>query len=191
MRDDPAVVELVLRARAGDTAAWDGIVERYAGLLWGVCRRYGLAGSDADDIAGSVWLRLVEKLDTLIEPAALPGWLVVTTQRECLQQIRGRKRQVLSEEPELTGRAIGDPAAPGLEGRLVVEERHHALRQAFAELSDRCRELLSMLFADPPLAYTDIGERLGMAIGAIGPSRARCLQRLRRTSAMARLGPEG
>lgn len=106
MRDDPVVVALVLRAREGDAAAWDAIVERYAPLLWGVCARYGVTGSDADDVAGGVWLRLVERLDTLHEPAALPGWLVRTTQRQCLQLLRARKRQVPVDAPSLapTGR---------------------------------------------------------------------------------------
>jgi RNA polymerase sigma factor (sigma-70 family) len=190
MRDDPAVIDLVRRARDGDTSAWDAIVERYTALLWGICRRHGLSGSDADDVAGMVWLRLVERLETLREPAALPGWLVVTTTRECLQLIRGRKRQLLSDDPELGGHRVDDLGPPEMEAGLVVEERHHALRLAFAELPDRCRELLRLLFSDPQLPYAEIAERLGIQIGAIGPNRGRCLNRLRRTSAMARLALE-
>ncbi|GAA3612006.1 RNA polymerase sigma factor [Microlunatus ginsengisoli] len=190
MRDDPEVIDLVRRARDGDTAAWDGIVERYTALLWGICRRYGLSGSDADDVAASVWLRLVERLETLREPAALPGWLVVTTQHECLQVLRGRKRQLLSDDPELNARRPSETVSPEMEAGLVVEERHHALRLAFAELPERCRELLRLLFSDPPPSYAEIAERLGIQIGAIGPNRGRCLNRLRRTSAMARLALE-
>jgi RNA polymerase sigma factor (sigma-70 family) len=186
MRDDPVVIDLVLRARAGDAAAWDGIVERYAALVWSVCRRYRLTDSDADDVAGSVWLRLVEHLDTLSEPAALPGWLARTTQRECLQLLRARKWQVPVDDPELGAGAPG-VGEGGLDGVLLVEERRHALRSAFAELPSRCRELLAMLFADPPASYAEIGAALDLPVGAIGPTRRRCLDRLRRSRDLAAL----
>jgi len=193
MRDDPAVVDLVRRARDGDAAAWDAIVERYAALLMSVCRRYGLAGSDADDVAGGVWLRLVESLDTLQEPAALPGWLARTTQRECLLLLRARKRQVPVDDPDLgadsTARGGVADDGEGSAGGLIQQERRHALRLAFAELPERCRELLAMLFADPPVPYERIGAALGLPIGAIGPNRRRCLDRMRRSPALAGLEP--
>ncbi|WP_169953280.1 RNA polymerase sigma factor [Microbispora sp. H11081] len=184
MRDDPVVVDLVLRARAGDSSAWDAIVERYAPLVWGVCGRYGVTGSDADDVAGGVWLRLVERLDTLHEPAALPGWLVRVTQRECLQSLRARRRQLPVDAPEPAARGSGED---GVDGEILVAERRHALRAAFAELPARCRELLSMLFAEPPASYAEISAALGVPVGAIGPSRGRCLDRLRRSRALAAL----
>jgi RNA polymerase sigma factor (sigma-70 family) len=187
MRDDPAVIDLVLRARDGDAAAWDGIVERYAALVWSVCRRYGLSGSDADDVGGSVWLRLVEHLDTLHEPAALPGWLARTTQRECIKVLRSRNREAPVDDPELGAGAPGNGDQGGLDGGLLVEERRHALRAAFAELPARCRKLLAMLFAEPPASYAEIGAALGLPVGAIGPNRGRCLDRLRRSRALAAL----
>ncbi|WP_236790946.1 RNA polymerase sigma factor [Amycolatopsis sp. GM8] len=183
MRDDPGVVDLVLRARDGDDKAWDGIVERYAPLIWSVCRRYGLGGSDADDIAGSVWLRLVEHLATLQEPAALAGWLARVAQRECLQALRIRKRTVAVDDPE------PDSGPLGLDGDLLVAERRHALRTAFAELPVRCRELLGLLFAEPPVPYLEIAAALGLPVGAIGPNRRRCLDRLRRSPVLAAFAP--
>src|SRR5260370_40419673 len=83
MRDDPQVTDLVTRARKGDQQAWDAIVERYAPLIWSICRRYRLSDADAEDVGQIVWLRLVDQLDNLRDPAALPGWLVTTTRREC------------------------------------------------------------------------------------------------------------
>ncbi|MFI5682953.1 RNA polymerase sigma factor [Streptomyces sp. NPDC051636] len=189
MRDDPAVVDLVLRARDGDGKAWDGIVERYASLIWSVCRRYGLTGSDADDVAGSVWLRLVEYLDTLRDPAALPGWLARTTQRECLQALGARKRQVPVDDPGLENHSVSGGEAGGLDSDLLRAERRHALRTAFAELPARCRELLGMLFADPPLPYAEISTALDLPVGAIGPNRRRCLERLRRSRTLAAFAP--
>ena len=88
MRDDPAVIALVKRARDGDSRAWDQLVERYAPLVWSVCRRYRLSPADCDDVGAGVWLRLVEGLPSLREPAALPGWVATVTRRECLRFLR-------------------------------------------------------------------------------------------------------
>src|SRR5919197_5985614 len=98
MRDDPLVVALVERARGGDQGAWDAIVARYATLVWSVCRRHGLSGSDAEDVGASVWLRLVERLGTIREPAALPGWIATTTRHECLHALRVAGRQTPVED---------------------------------------------------------------------------------------------
>lgn len=179
MRDDPVVVDLVVRARQGDKAAWDTIVERYAPLVWSVCRRHRLSGADAEDVGASVWLRLVENLAGIREPAALPGWLATTTRRECLQLLNTKNRQVPVEDLD-----IGTDTEPASDAGLLIEERRDALRQAFAGLQERCQRLLSMLFAEPPVPYAEISATLGMAIGAIGPNRKRCLDRLRESPAL-------
>ena len=184
MPDHPSVVDLVERARDGDKAAWDAIVERYAPLVWSTCRRYGLAASDAEDVGATTWLRLVERLDAIREPAALPGWLATTTQRECLQLLRRTNRVVPTEDE---GAARADGSLPDTDAWLLREERRIALRAAFDTLSDRCRELLGLLFADPPRPYADISETLGLAVGALGPARQRCLERLRRSPALSAL----
>ena len=82
MRDDPVVTDLVTRARNGEKQAWDALVERYAPLIWSICRRHRLGGADADDVGQSVWLQLVDQLDKFRDPAALPGWLATTTRRD-------------------------------------------------------------------------------------------------------------
>ncbi|MGW5054523.1 RNA polymerase sigma factor [Actinokineospora sp. NPDC004072] len=182
VRDDPAVVSLVLAARAGERAAWDAIVERYAPLVWAICARHRLARPDADDVAAAVWLRLVERLDALREPAALPGWLATTTRNECVHLLRGREVPVADEFPD-------EPAEP-VEDWLLARERAIALRAGFAALSERCRRLLALLFADPPAPYRAVSADLAMPVGAIGPTRARCLEQLRATPAVAGLLPE-
>ena len=83
MRDHPCVTDLVTRAGKGDQQAWDALVERYAPLIWSICRRHRLSDADAEDVGQSVWLQLVSHLGTVRDPAALPGWLATTTQREC------------------------------------------------------------------------------------------------------------
>jgi RNA polymerase sigma factor (sigma-70 family) len=151
MWDDPTVVALVVRARKGDQGAWDEIVERYAPLLWSICRRYGLSRGDTDEVAQTVWLRLVERLDGLRDPAALPGWLATTAQRECFRVVRAARRQETTErslDPDIT---VGDQGL--IEQELERAELDAALRAAFAQLPQLCRQLLSMLMRDTPAAY--------------------------------------
>lgn len=176
MRDDATVVALVEQARTGDKAAWDRIVERYAPLVWSICQRHRLSDADAEDVGANVWLRLVERLETLREPAALPGWLVTTTRNECLVLLRGKQKQVPVEHERLPEQDTGID----LDETLVAAERHLVLRTAFAQLSEKCRKLLAMLFDDPPTSYTEIASQLGMPVGGVGPNRMRCLEQLRR-----------
>jgi RNA polymerase sigma factor (sigma-70 family) len=185
MRDDQAVVALVLRARVGDQAAWNEIVERYAPLLWSVCSRYGLSRDEAEDVGQTVWLRLVEHLAVIREPAALPGWLAVTTQRECLTVLRARHSRdnlVAAAEADATART-----APPVEEPMLIAERNAAIRAAFAELPPRCQQLLALLAHDPPLTYAEISGKLGLPIGGLGPRRGRCLDKLRQSQQLAAL----
>lgn len=181
MTGDLAVVDLVERARGGDQTAWDRIVERYAPLVWSLCQRYHLARADADDVGASVWLRLVEKLDTIREPAALPGWLATTTRRECLRLLQAKHRELPVEDNQ----RLVDEANPGADDWLLEQERLIALRLAYADLSERCRQLLKLLFADPVTPYDEISAILGMPVGAIGPTRQRCLGKLRASPILA------
>ncbi|MET9271607.1 sigma-70 family RNA polymerase sigma factor [Kribbella sp. NPDC003557] len=187
MRDDPTVVDLVIRARDGEKNAWDELVERYAPLVYSVCRRYRLTQPDIDDIGQSVWLRLVEHLPGLREPAALPGWIATTTQRECFRLIRATSRVEpvdLVQSPDIPEQAIA-------EEEVLRHERGAILRTAFGELSRKCQQLLSLLMQDPPAPYDEISKRLSLPIGSIGPNRARCLSRLRQTPALAMLAADG
>ena len=190
MRDDPAVVALVARAADGDQGAWDEIVERYVPLVWSVCLRYQLDPEDRDDVGQSVWLLLVEKIGSIREPAALPGWLATTTHRECLRVLRAARRHDHAELPS-DNQMPPDPAATVIEEEVLAAERDAALRAAFAELPRGCRELLSLLTCDPPCAYADISATLGMPVGSIGPMRARCLDRLRRSPHVAAIAEGG
>jgi RNA polymerase sigma factor (sigma-70 family) len=178
-RDDPLATDLVMRARNSDQQAWDTLVERYAPLIWSICRRYRLAGADADDVGQTVWLHLVGQLDRLREPAALAGWLATTTQRECLRVRRAAQRLPASEHvPDIED--TPDQHAPVAEQELLAAERHAALLEALIQLPPRCQQLMVLLLQDPPLPYAQISARLGIPVGSIGPSRARCPNKLRR-----------
>jgi RNA polymerase sigma factor (sigma-70 family) len=196
MRDDPSVIDLVSRANNGDAAAWDQLVERYAPLVWSICRRYRLSRPDTDDVGQGVWLRLVEHLPALREPAAVPGWLATTTHRECLRVLRISQRRDQHERPlppdsaaELARHGASGAELP--EAGLLEAERQAALREALASLPARCRQLLLLLVADPPLSYAEISARLQLPVGSIGPNRGRCLEALRRSPALTALTDAG
>jgi RNA polymerase sigma factor (sigma-70 family) len=175
---------LVARARSGDRQAWDALVERYAPLIWSICRKHRLGRADADDVGQSVWLLLVENIASLREAAALPGWLSTTTKREIFRVLRVARRHDHDDLPP-DGQIPGDADAATIEGELIVAERNAALRAAFAELQPNCHNLLSLLMNDPPLAYSDVSAMLDIPVGSIGPKRARCLERLRRSPHLA------
>ena len=186
MRNDPQVIDLVTRARNGDRSAWEALVERYSPLTWSICRRYQLDRTDAEDVAQAVWLRLVEQLDKLRDPAALPGWIATTTQRECYRAQRARCRLATGGQvPDAEN--LPDEQAVVADDELLTAERHAALREAFQDLPPGYQRLLALLIADPPIPYAEISARLGIPIGSIGPSRARALERLRRHPAIAAL----
>ena len=183
-RNDPPVTDLVMRARNSDQQAWDALVQRYAPLIWSICRRYGLGGADADDVGQTVWLHLVDQLDRLRDPAALAGWLATTTRRECLHVRRTVQRLHASGQvPDVED--IPDEHAPIAEDELLTAERHAALREALTQLPPRCQQLMVLLLQEPPLPYAQISARLGIPVGSIGPSRGRCLNKLRRHPAIA------
>jgi RNA polymerase sigma factor (sigma-70 family) len=183
---DSAVTDLVARARGGDKRAWDALVERYAPLIWSICRKCRLGRDDADDVAQSVWLHLVHHLDKIREPAALPGWLVTTTRWECGRLVRAAYGPHAPLYP-LDAETIVDEQAGTTEQELLAAERQAALRQAFAGLPPDGQQLIAALLADPPVPYAQISARLGIPIGSIGPTRRRCLDKMRRHPAIAAL----
>ena len=194
MRDDPVVIDLVTRARDGDRQAWDALVERYAPLLWSICRRYGLGGTDADDVGQSVWLRLLEQLDKIRDPAALPGWLATTTRRECgrmLAAARGpdsaRFAVPGSARFAVDAETVPDERAGTTDHELLLAERNAALREALMRQPPGCQRLIALLIQDPPVPYAKISAELGIPVGSIGPTRRRCLEKLRRDPAVAAL----
>ena len=186
MGDELLVTDLVTRARNGDRQAWDALVERYAPLVWSICSRHHLDGAEADDAGRSVWLQLLDHLDTICDPAALAGWLAATTRREC-----GRAERA-AQAPGAAGsvpyaQTIPDEQAATGEHELLAAERSEALREAFLQLPLSCRRLITMLTEDPPVPCAQISAKLGIPVASIGPTRNRCLDELRRHPAVAAL----
>ena len=182
------VSALASRAAAGDREAWNQIVDRYAPLVHAICQRYRLTDHDIEDVGQRVWLLLVERIGTLRDPAALPGWLATTTSRECLRVLRTvRRAGRLAIPPEDSARVV-DGAA--IDAEILAAERSAALHTAILGLPPRCQQLLSMLLSDPPYSYAEISAALGIPVGSIGPQRDRCLNRLRRAMTRAPSGDE-
>jgi RNA polymerase sigma factor (sigma-70 family) len=180
------IADLIARARSGDERAWGALVEQYSQLVWSICRRYRLSDADAEDVGQSVWLQLVKQLDQVRDPAALPGWLATTTRRTCARILRAAGGPLIPGR-QLDVELLSDEQDEAVEQDLLAAERHAALREAFADLPIGYQRLVSMLIADPPVPYTEISVRLGIAVGSIGPIRARCLDRLRRHPAITAL----
>lgn len=168
-----------LRAAAGgDQAAWNELVERYTPLVVSVIRRYRLGAEDSADVNQTVWLRLVENLDRIRELRALPKWIITTTRHECLHVLRSGRRTTATD-PQVTAELAEDPSAADIDEGLLRAERHQALRDGFALLGPGCRDLLGLLLRDPPASYAEISVELDMPRGSIGPTRNRCLDKLR------------
>jgi RNA polymerase sigma factor (sigma-70 family) len=184
MGTDGDVALLVAAAAGGDPGAWNAIVDRYLPLVYSVIRAHRLSRRDAEDVNQTVWLRLVEHLDDIREPRALPEWIMTTARRECLRLIRAGHRELPVDPLSDVAIEVTDDIGPDAE--LLRAERHQALRDGLAELTPAHRRLLLLLVADPPLGHREISELLGIPIGSIEPMRARILERLRGTSALRR-----
>jgi RNA polymerase sigma factor (sigma-70 family) len=172
------VAALVTRACEGDQASWEALVDRFASMVMAVARRCGLNTADAADVSQTTWLRLFEHLDRIEQPERVGGWLATTARRESLRLTRMSGRQISTESDEFT--RWGDPPAPAPEASLMNAERNDALSAIFAELPHRCQCILRPLAGGGEMSYEDLGRLLDMPIGSIGPTRARCLERLRR-----------
>jgi RNA polymerase sigma factor (sigma-70 family) len=166
---------VVCAAARGDQAAWNSIVDRFQGLVWATARAHRLSRDDAADVAQTTWLRLVESLDRIREPEHLGAWLATTARRECLRRIRQRQRELPDNEME----RFESDTEQEPELVLFTGERDAALWRSFSRLSERCQALLRLLVSSAEPSYEVIGTALGMPVGAIGPTRMRCLEKLR------------
>ena len=174
--DDAA---LVRAAAGGDQAAWDALVARFSGLVWSIARAHRINAADAADVSQTAWLRLVENLGRIRDPERVGAWLGTTARNECLRIIRRSGRQVPTDF-EAGAELEADETTPAPDAGLLAGERDAGLWQAFATISERCQVLLRLLITDPPPSYEEIGDILDMPLGSIGPTRARCLEHLRR-----------
>ena len=171
---------LVLACRYGDASAWEELVERYQRLVFAIARHAGLDAEQAADVFQRVFATLVERLDQIEQPALVGAWLTTTARHEAWRLSRNERARHRNAGPEgqlLTTRA--DDAQLPDEIVLRLEEQH-AVYTAVQALDPRCRDLIALLFyREVPPAYSEVAAYLGVSEGSIGPTRARCLKKLR------------
>jgi RNA polymerase sigma factor (sigma-70 family) len=161
--------ELVERARDGDADAWTALTDRHSDMMWAIARSRGLPQADAADVVQTVWLRLVERLDALRDPRRVGAWLAVTTTREA--------DRVRFQSVRWPGGHTPPTAAVEPERVCTARDRLSRVMAALEELPDRCQRLLRLFAVSP--TYGDVAAALGIPIGSVGPTRARCLSALR------------
>lgn len=176
---------LVARCVHGEAAAWAALVRRYQRLVYAIARRIGLDEHTAADVFQTVFARLVQHLPRLAEPHRLQAWIVTTTKREALL-LRQRSRRTVSmtradESDEESSQWDLADESPNAEQALADLQQLNQLRNALDRLDARCRDLLLLLFRDEDekLSYSEVARRLETSVGSIGPTRSRCLDKLR------------
>ncbi len=173
---EATVAQLLAAAESGSQDAWNALVDRYGRLVWSVVRGFRLDSATAADVNQTVWLRLIEHCGRIRNPDGLASWLATTARNESIRASRRLSRSIPTEFSV----EIADDQVPSIDERILDDEELREVLGAFDEMSEKCRELLGLLCSDPPLEYEEIADVLEMAIGSIGPTRARCLERLRR-----------
>lgn len=188
---DPSLTDLVALAQLGDERSWTIIVTRLERVVW---KSVNMCTRDPDlrnDAFAATWLRLAERLDTIREPEKLPGWLATTATNEARQLLRKATRQPVSVDWEASDAALADvfrqlEAVGDSADGLMRQEAALAVRSAFEQLDDECRTILTVLVLDVDTSYRDASEQLQRPVGALGPSRRRCLEKLRSNPAIQR-----
>lgn len=171
---------LVRTCLAGDEQAWSALIDKYKNLIYSIPLKYGASREDAADVFQSVCLDLLTELPKLRESAALRGWLMTVTAHRAFHWKRKHQRRGEQELTEVEQDQLGTAGA--LSPDIMEEvEREQMVRDAVTRLPPRCREIIRLLFyEEPPVAYRDLAQRLGLATGSIGFIRGRCLKNLER-----------
>lgn len=170
---------LVKEAAEGDDRAWVALVDRFSGLVWSVARSFRLRPDDAAEVVQTTWLRLVEHLGDIREPERVGAWLATTARRLSLATIRHSGRDIPTDF--IDNQLVSPDQISELDAALDARQAQAALKRAVEELPEPGRALLRVLSADPAPTYAEVAAALDMPIGSIGPTRARSLERLRRS----------
>lgn len=181
--------DLLTAAADGDHGAWNALVDQFMGMLWAIARAHRLPTADAADAVQTTWLRLAEHIDRIREPDRVGAWLATTMRRQCLRCLRRSGRELPASDAVVLDLAV--PATAGPESEVLRSERDTLLCAAVESLPERCRRLLRLLMADPPPSYEQVSAALDMPVGSIGPTRARCLERLRQSQLLEGIWSQG
>jgi RNA polymerase sigma factor (sigma-70 family) len=176
--------DLIAACLAGEPAAWETLVTRYQRLVYSIPMKARLSADDAADIFQSVWLKLYEKLGSLRDHEKLSSWLITTTTRE-VWRVAARNRRdsapVSADDEQSNPLEQIAATAPLADAEREMLEQQQIVREAVESLAERCRNLLTMLFYEKDeLSYAEIARRMGMPVPSVGPTRARCLEKMKK-----------
>lgn len=171
--------DLVERAAQRDVVAYEFLITHFNPVVRSVCASAGLTRHEVEDVVQGVWLQVVQHLEALREPERFGGWIATIARNESLSVVRHKIK-----DREAQGKAERHTDVPAPDQRILDEERRSLVRRAMTSLDERCRELLFLLSASPPMSYVDIASTMHMPVASIGPTRGRCLEKLRRLPAI-------
>jgi RNA polymerase sigma factor (sigma-70 family) len=169
---------LIAKCLSGSEEAWSLLIEKYKALIYSIPVKYGLPPHEAADVFQATCMELLTRLPELREPRALPKWLMQVAHHRCYRWKKQQSRVVSRDaEPELP-----EPQTPAIAESLVQQtQEEQMLREAVAALTPQCRRLVELLFFEtPPRPYAEVAAEMGLAVGSIGFTRQKCLERLRR-----------
>lgn len=170
--------ELISACRRDVATAWNTLVDRYRRLVYSIPLRAGLSHDDAADVFQTTFTQLFQHLRTIREPEKLAGWLITTAKRESWNTSRKRRRELAEEDIDALQAADEAQQDHPNEDQWADQA---LLAQALEQIGQPCNDLLRLLYYDKnEPSYDEIGRRLGMPLGSIGPTRARCLGKLRK-----------
>jgi RNA polymerase sigma factor (sigma-70 family) len=172
--------DLILACREGSKQAWEQLLDRYERLVYSIPLNYGLSAADADDIVQTTFIIFMESVDSLNRDSYLSAWLCTVAKRHTWRLLEKQRREQINPQEDLRETAVFIPDHRS-QRQMERWEAVEWLEQGLALLDERCRELLLALYFSPSEqpAYSEIAELLDMAVGSVGPTRARCLKRLK------------
>ena len=185
--------ELLVACLRGEQPAWNALIDRYSALIYSIPLKYRLSEADAGDVFQAVCITLLENLGSIRAPRGIAAWIITTTSRQCLAVARRRRQEQLRSTAErFAPDAIGLPDPDHLpEEELLALERQQFVRTAMSQLPDSCRRLIQSLFSDvaQPTSYQALARELGVPMNSLGPTRGRCLDKLRQLLEAAGYSP--
>lgn len=175
--------ELVLGAIELQDWAWTDLVRRYTNTVGAIARSYGLRNADVAEIRQIVWMRLFEHMDAIRQPERIAGWIGTVTRNECQKMLKNYRREI----PSTSHATLDGPCDDSVDDAILERERSEAVRRGLVRLEGRGRALMETLLTQPDTSYESLAHELGMSIGSIGPTRQRCIRRLRASPELAGL----
>jgi len=173
--------ELISKCLKNDSDAWETVIRRYQRLIASITAKFKLSKEDAGDVFQAVSIALFKQLSHLRREGKLSSWFITVTVRECWKLRQRSSRTMVLDDPAWEAIAqSSNPDTPTSEEQVLLLERQHLVRTALKQLGPNCQNLLEKLFySDEQLSYTEVGEQAGLPVASIGPTRGRCLAKLK------------